>query len=98
MHKKLKINKDLKSYLEDTCGYQWIFKFDNGYGASVINNFMSYIDEKGLFELAVIEFDEDGDIDLCYDTEITDNVIDYLSNEEVMELLYKIKDLKKEEK
>lgn len=98
MHKKLKFNKDLKSYLEDTYGYQWIFKFDNGYGASVINNFMCHVDEKGLFELAVIEFDEDGDIDLCYDTEITDNVIDYLSNEEVMELLYKIKDLKKEEK
>lgn len=54
--------------------------------------------KKRLFELAVIEFDEDGDMDLCYDTEITDNVSGYLSNEEVMELLYKIKDLKKEEK
>lgn len=46
MFKKLKINKDLKSYLEDTYGYQWIFKFDNGYGVSVVNNFMRYIDEK----------------------------------------------------
>lgn len=95
--KKLKINKDLKSYLEDTDGYQWIFEFDNGYGASVVNNIMSYGHEKGLFELAVIEVDEDGDMDLCYDTEITDDVIGYLTNEQVMDLLYKIKNLKKEE-
>lgn len=51
-------------------GIQLILKFPNGYGASIINNSMSY----GV-ELAVL--DDDGD--LCYDTPVTDDVKGHLT-------------------
>lgn len=49
--------------------------------------------EDDLFELAVLYFDEEGNSHLSYSTEITDDVIGHLSNEEVMNYLYKIKEL-----
>lgn len=102
MYTKLKINDDLKKYLatEDAIcgGYHWTFIFDNGYGASIIKHRGSYGHEQDLFELAVIKLCEDGKTaDLCYDTGITNNVLGFLTNEEVMKVLYRIKDLKKEE-
>ena len=71
-------------------GIQYIFKFENGYGASVVKHFGSYGHDKGLWELAVLKFDGD-EWHLCYDTEITDDVIRYLTDEEVRELLGDIK-------
>lgn len=68
------------------------FKFENGYGASVIKHYGSYGYEEDLFELAVLKFDG-GKCKLCYDTSITDDVIGYLTNDEVLELLEKIKQL-----
>ena len=44
--------QDKKSH--DT-GIQRIYKFDNGYGASVVKHKYSYGGDKGLWELAVIE-------------------------------------------
>ena len=70
--------------------YNHRFKFPNGYGASVIKHFGSYGYEEDLFELAVLKNGK-----LCYDTEITNDVIGYLRNEEVLELLEKIKELKR---
>lgn len=89
-----------KKYKIKNTGYmwndqqQWVFKFENNYGASVIKHFGSYGFEDDLFELAVIYFD-DGDIyELCYDTPITENVIGYLTNDDVIEYLKQIKNLK----
>ena len=65
--------------------------FDNGYGASVVCNEISYGSKKGLYELAVL--DKDGK--LTYDTPITDDVVGYLSPEQVTEYLFRIQDLKK---
>ena len=73
-------------------GRQWIFKFENNYGASVIKHYESYGFEDDLFELAVLYFDGDN-FDLSYNTSITDDVIGYLSNDNVMEYLEKIKGL-----
>ena len=72
---------------------QYIFKFENGYGASVVKNIGSYGNRQDLFELAVIIFVGEYDWDLCYSTEIADDVIGYLNNEQVIELLEKIKNL-----
>lgn len=72
---------------------QWIFKFSNGYGASVVKHFGSYGFEDDLFELAVIYFDGNN-WHLTYNTPITNDVIGYLTNDEVLELLKEIEDLR----
>lgn len=66
---------------------QKIYKFDNGYGASVIP--WGYGSEKGFLELAVL--DKDGN--LCYDTPITNDVIGWLTSAEVESILEDIKKL-----
>lgn len=63
--------------------------FDNGYGASIIRSQFSYGGKIGLYELAVL--DEDGDV--CYTTPITDNVIGYLREEDVSEVMIRIQQL-----
>ena len=89
--------KKYKNYLEKPSfdKGQWLFKFENNYGASVIKRYGSYGYEKDKFELAVVKFNENNIFSLCYDTEITDDVMGYLSNEEVLEILEKIKNLKR---
>ena len=89
-------NREFTKYIdENPFNMQWKFKFNNGYGASVIKHWGSYGFENDLFELAVISWD-DNTSSLCYDTEITDDVIGHLTNQDVMDTLRKIKDLKKE--
>lgn len=86
-------------YIEDKKSYwkagkqQWEFKFDNGYGASVIKHFGSYGFEDDLFELAVIKYTKGNEWELCYSTPITNDVIGYLSNNDVLRYLYKIQRL-----
>ncbi len=72
--------------------YQKIYKFENGYGASVVKNDISYGSKEGLFELGVIKFDNNN-WKLCYDTPITDDVIGYLKQEEIEPILEQIKNL-----
>jgi hypothetical protein len=69
--------------------YQQVFKFDNGYGASVISNDMSYGGSKGLFEVAVL--DSDGNI--VYNTPVAGDVIGWLDFAGVADILNKIKAL-----
>ena len=72
-------------------GFQKIYRFENGYGASVVNHNFSY----GL-ELAVIIFYENSDrFKLCYDTEITSDVIGYLTENKLNKLLKDIENLPK---
>lgn len=81
-------------------GVQKIYRFKNGYGASVIRTPMSYGGTSRLWELAVIKFQSANILDyrLCYTTPITDDVIGYLNGKEVDVLLTKIEGLKKEVK
>ena len=73
---------------------QYIFKFENGYGASVVKNSGSYGNKQDLWELAVIEFVDKYEWELCYLTEITCNdVAGYLTNDDVLDLLERIKNL-----
>ena len=73
---------------------QWRFRFENGYGASVIKHYGSYGFEEDLFELAVLQFIEN-ESNLCYTTPITNDVIGYLTNNDVIRYLNKIKRLEK---
>jgi hypothetical protein len=63
-------------------------KFDNGYEVSVVKSQYSYGGEKGLYELAIFK---DGEI--CYDTDITGDVIGYLRPEDVTDVMEKIQKL-----
>ena len=76
-------NKDVNG------GTQRIYKFPNGYGASVIRHQGSYGFKNGLWELAVL----DSSGDLCYSTPITNDVIGHLSDEEVILKLNEIRGL-----
>ena len=71
----------------DGVGYE--YKFDNGYGASVVSHSGSYGGNQGLYELAVL----DSTGDLCYSTPITEDVIGHLTSDKVIELLERIKSL-----
>ena len=61
-------------------------EFDNGYGVSVIEH--GYGGDVGLKELAVLHSGE-----ICYDTPITDDVLGYLTDTEVMEIIEQVKQL-----
>ena len=75
-------------------GVQYIFKFENHYGASVIKHDGSYGRDEDLWELAVIKYETDRDKwHLNYGTEITDDVIGWLTDEGVRDLLKRIKEL-----
>ena len=63
--------------------------FDNGYGASVVKHEYSYGGKDGLYELAVL--DKDGE--LTYDTPITNDVIGYLREVDVTDVMEKIQKL-----
>lgn len=75
--------------LPDMNGYQLIYKFDNGYGASVVKHDFSYGGKSGLYEVAVL----DNEGELCYDTPITSNVIGHLNMSEVDKILVNISHL-----
>jgi len=77
-------------------GIQKLFRFPNGYGASVVKFPGSYGYGTGRWELAVIKYSGDGDegYTLTYDTPVTDDVIGCLSEQEVDGLLAQIEALK----
>lgn len=70
----------------------WKYVFPNGYGASVIDD--GYRSKDKSYEIAVLKKITDNEYSLCYDTPITDDVLGYLDNDEVIEILEKIKNLK----
>lgn len=77
-------------------GVQKIFKFENGYGASVVKNPYSYGGDEGLWELAVVlVYENEGRLSwkLVYDTPITEDVLGWLTWEEVEETLKQIEEL-----
>lgn len=76
-------------------GVQKIYRFSNNYGASVIQHQFSYGSEEGLWELAVVQFEGDGEYDfkLNYSTPITNDVIGWLTEDGVESLLEEIENL-----
>tara|TARA_B100001248_G_scaffold259400_1_gene245362 strand:- start:255 stop:509 length:255 start_codon:yes stop_codon:yes gene_type:complete len=70
-------------------GHGYIYEFNNGFGASVVKHSGSYGNDRGLYEIAVL----DSDGDLCYSTPITDDVIGYANEDKVLDTLHRIKSL-----
>lgn len=68
-------------------GTQDVYQFPNGYGASVVRHEFSYGGPEGKYELAVLRFLGYGERTLTYDTPITDDVIGWLSDDEVQKTL-----------
>ena len=79
---------DFKTFeaFESNNGIQYLKFFPNGYGVSIVKHDFSYGHELGLLELVVVKGDMDN-YDLCYDTPIADNVIGFLNEEEVNDLV-----------
>jgi hypothetical protein len=77
IHTKIKFNGTVDTYL-----------FENGFGASVVRHDFSYGGREGLFELAVLNNGE-----ICYDSGITEDVLGYLTSEDVDKYLKQIKNL-----
>ena len=91
--------KDLKFKEYDKFGtsYQAELQFNNGYGVSVIAGPGAYSSPREYlpnpyfydrYELAVFK-----DGDLCYDTEITNDVLAYMSKDEITEAIQKVQQL-----
>jgi hypothetical protein len=70
-------------------GVQYIYRFDNGYGASLIRHKYSYGGTEGLWEIAVL--DRGGK--LTHETSITNDVLGNLNEDQVMEVLVAIESL-----
>lgn len=91
----LTYSEQFKKYIkkQNYLGYpQTIYKFPNGYGASVIKfNYMYF----GI-EIAVLKFDKEGNWDIDYSTPITNDVIGGLNEEERDDVLQQIFDLKED--
>jgi hypothetical protein len=71
---------------------QHIYRFNNGYGASVVMGDYTYGGPNGNWELAVIRFYGSGadDWHLEYETPITSDVLGHLSTEDVARTLIQI--------
>lgn len=66
--------------------------YSNGYGASIIQKRNYFSNEKGEFELAVLKGNEENST-ICCDTPIASDILEYLEEEEVNEILQEIKKL-----
>ena len=64
--------------------------FDNGYGVSVVSHSYSYGGRSGLYEVAVLDSNDE----LTYDTPVTNDVIGYLTEEEVSDVMKQVQELK----
>jgi hypothetical protein len=87
----MKTFKDLefKPHPNHMGGVQAIAEFDNGFGASIVKTPYTYGGKDGLYELAVLNTDGH----LTYDTPITNDVLGYLTEQDVTEVLIKIQQL-----
>ena len=71
----------------------WLFRFPNGYGASVIRGGVAFGSDTAPFELAVVQFNYDDDYQMCYNTPITHDVLGYLTESDVTKLLDQIQQI-----
>lgn len=70
-------------------GFQELYRFPNGFGASVICHRFSYGGDRGLLELAVLDLNGD----LCYSTPVTEDVIGHLTRTDLENVLDQIANL-----
>ena len=75
-------------------GEQKLYRFENGFGASVVRGPYTYGGSTGLWELAVIVWDGN-DYELTYDTPVTSDVLGYLDESDVDRHLAEIEALER---
>lgn len=80
--------EDLEFKAHSIGGEQAIIKFNNGYGASVVFGSNFYSNGLDTYELAVLY-----KCSITYNTDITDDVLGYITEDEVTEVLKKIEAL-----
>jgi hypothetical protein len=68
---------------------QWIYKFPNGFGASVVRGTHTYGGQEGLYEITVLKFDGDDFRRTCA-TPITDSALGWQALEDVAAVLVKV--------
>lgn len=89
----MKTFEDLNfEYINDSpyqTGKKSRMSFENGYGVSVVSHTHSYGGKDGLFEVAVLDSNDE----ITYDTSVTNDVIGYLTEEEVSELMAEVQKL-----
>lgn len=93
----------IDTYQDNICdcvGIHYIFRFENGYGASVVKSFASEGYNKDLWELAVILFEDEKKLGtdeyiLVYPKQIVsdEHVLGYLTDKDVKNILEKIRNL-----
>jgi len=69
-------------------GLQATMNFDNDYGVSVVKFNGSYRFNKDLWEVAILYKDA-----LTYNTDITDDVLGYQTDQDVTDVMKKVQDL-----
>lgn len=86
----MKTFKDLVFESHSLGGIKATEQFSNGYGISIIKTWFSHGNEHGLYEIAVLN--KNGEI--TYKTEITSDVIGYLTESDVSDIMIRIQNLK----
>lgn len=75
-------------------GKHAFYMFDNYYGVSVIRGQYTYGGKKGLYELAVIHMGpNDKESTIVYNTPVTDDVVGYLTPEDVTKIMKEVSEL-----
>ena len=90
----IKTFEDLNIHIEYN-GRIWAKEFfNNGYGISIVRSLVSYTSTDTLdFEVAVLKGTKEN-CNICYDTEITDDVIGYCTPKDVTKIMEQIQNLK----
>lgn len=73
-------------------GRHAVLEFDNNYGVSVLLGELFYSNGIDTYELGILKNGY-----LCYDTSITDDVLGYLTKDEVTKIMERIQKLPKNE-
>lgn len=95
---KMKTFKDLefklrnKSWEEDITSQQAVMFFSNGYGVSVLLGRRFYSNGVNTYELAVLRGNEDM-YKLDYTTHVTDDVLGYITEDEVTQAMLEVQQL-----
>ena len=78
----------------DELGEQAFHIFDNHYGVSVVRGPYTYGGRKGLYELAVVYMaPEDKESQLVYDTPVTNDIMGYLTPDNVTDIMAQVEAL-----
>ena len=79
-------------------GVQEIYRFPNGYGASVVKHDFSYGHQWNMWEMGLLKFNNEGEKRLMtHSPYFEDTVIGYLDDAEVLKLLNWIKNIETNE-